>query len=132
MTEFYPVAGSSVASSAVTPWSAAGRPGPRVVLSIASPSRAAGAALGFKAVRAIHGLVTPWLEGDARLAVAAGASGHEHFAPRRGGVAAAGVTGRTEGVGSFRFARRAAGGATARRIIEATTGIELLLTAREN
>jgi len=101
-------------------------------LTIATSGWPTRAALRLEAVRTVNGFVAPRLERDARLAVATGARGHEHFAAWRGAIAAGGVAGRTERIGALRFAGRAARGAATRRIVKPTTCVELLLTTCEN
>jgi hypothetical protein len=101
-------------------------------LAVPPASWPSSAALRLKAIRAIHRFVAPWLERDARLAIAAGAGGHEHLASRCGGIATAGVAVRTEGIGALSFARRAARRAASRRIIKPATRVKLLLTTRKD
>jgi hypothetical protein len=98
-------------------------------LAIAATRRSGGAALSLEAIRTVDGLVAPRLEGDARLTIAAGAGGHEHFASWRSGITARGVAGWPERVGAFSLARRTTGRTATWRIIKTTTCVKLLLTA---
>src|SRR5438094_6722795 len=87
------------------------------------------AALCLKAVGAIDWLVAPRLEGHSRLAVTAGADGHEQLTPGCSAIAATtGITGWPERIRALGLARLAARRAPAGRIVKPATCVKLLLT----
>jgi hypothetical protein len=95
----------------------------------ASRCGAPGAALRLEAVGAIDRLVAPRLEGNSRLAVAAGADGHEQLTPGCSAIAAtAGIACWPERIRALGLACRAARRAPAGRIVKTATRVELLLT----
>src|SRR5438445_6180650 len=77
-------------------------------LAVATPCGTSGAALRLEAIRTVDGLISAGLERHARLAVAAGASGHEHLAAGCRAVATAGVCGGPERVSALCLALCAA------------------------